>query len=478
MPDAESLPDDAVTLGPENGDEPGSFRDPTSRIVYRNGEVYRYLSERALEDWRALVATRFFSAEMEAGRIVATEEVSEPPAPAGSAGVLHHERIPFVSYPYEWPFSMLQDAALLQLDLLGEALAEDFILKDATPFNVQWRGSNPVFIDIGSFERLGAGEPWIGYRQFCRQYLYPLMLTTYNNVSFRPWLRGQPEGITAEEMRRLLSTGDRLRSGVLLHVTLQARAERRYAASERDMRAELKEAGFRKELIEANVSRLRKLVAKLKQPADSSTWSEYGAEHEHVARHREAKSAFITAVVEGRRSGLVWDLGANDGHFSRLAARSADTVVAVDADEVVIDRLYRTLAEERVSNVLPLVGDLANPSPGLGWRGRERRPLEDRGSPDLVLLLALVHHLVIGANVPLGRVIEWLADLESRVVLEWVPPEDPMVARLMANKRAHEVHGDYNEAELRAHLGRTFDIETETPLEDGGRVLLSLRPRR
>ncbi len=479
MPDAESFRGDAVgSTGPHTGDEPGSFRDPAGRVVYRDGEVYRFLNERALGDWRALAATRFFPAQMEAGRIVATREETGADVAEKWAGVLRHERIPFVSYPYEWPFSMLKDAALLQLELLGAALAEDFILKDATPFNVQWLGSRPVFIDIGSFERLGSGEPWIAYRQFCRQYLYPLMLTAYKGVPFQPRLRGDPEGITAEEMRRLMSVRDLFRRGVLLHVSLQARAERRYAASSRDMRAELKEAGFRKELIEANVARLARVINKLSRRRDRSTWSHYSAEYEHVARHRDAKSAFVAGVVAEHRPGLVWDLGANDGHFSRLAARSADMVVALDADELVVDRMYRGLERDGVGNVLPLVGDLANPSPGLGWRGRERRPLEDRGRPDLVLLLALVHHLVIGANIPLGAVVEWLADLDARVVLEWVSSGDPMVDRLTANKRSHEIHPDYTEPALRAYLDRAFEIEAEMGLEGGARTLLSLRPRR
>ena len=152
------------------------------------------------------------------------------PLPDGG-GLVEHARIPFVSYPYEWPFGMLKDAALLHLALMRDALAEGFILKDSSPYNVQWRGARPVFIDIPSFEPLGPGEPWVGYRQFCELMLYPLMLQAYRGIDFRPWLRGRIDGIPAEEMRRLLSSRDLLRAGVLLHVVAQSLLQRRYSGS-------------------------------------------------------------------------------------------------------------------------------------------------------------------------------------------------------------------------------------------------------
>src|SRR5919108_6471437 len=178
-----------------------------------------------------------------------------------AAAVLEHERIPFVSYPYEWTFAMLRDAALLQLELLRRALDEDLILKDSTPYNVQWRGARPVFVDVGSFERLREGEPWAGYRQFCTLVLYPLLLQAYKGVPFHPWLRGSLEGIEPGEMRRLLGFRDRFRRGVLSHVVLHARLEGRY--SDRDVKGELRQAGFHAELIRANARKLRKLVERL-----------------------------------------------------------------------------------------------------------------------------------------------------------------------------------------------------------------------
>src|SRR6476469_6795226 len=221
--------------------EPASFRDPEARVVYSaTGEVLRELSPRGREDWDALERTRFFRRALEDGRIVATEEL-EP-------GLLRHERLPFVSYPYEWPFEMLRDAALLQLGLLEEALTEGFVLKDGSPYNVQWRGSEPVFVDVGSFERLREGEPWAGYRQFCALFLYPLLLQAYRDLPYHPWLRGSIDGIAPRDAANLFSLRDRLRRGVLTHVALHARLERRYEAREGgEVKDELKKANFKPE---------------------------------------------------------------------------------------------------------------------------------------------------------------------------------------------------------------------------------------
>ncbi len=456
----------------------GSFRDPGSRVFHRHGEVYRVLDQRSMQNWETLAATRFFAEGVDAGTIVATEPAVGVETIDGDewAGVLQHERIPVISYPYEWTFSMLRDAAMLQLDLLVAALAEDMILKDSTPFNVQWRGRTPVFIDIGSFEPLIQGDIWVGYRQFLAQYLYPLMLTAHVGIPFQPWLRGQPDGLTAEQLRRVMSSRDLLRKSGLMHVALPARAERRAHGGGRDVRSELKDAGFNKEMIESNVNGLRNIVNGLEWNPGSSRWNEYAAECDHVRVHRGAKAAFITKALAEDAPAVVWDVGANDGYFSSLAAGRAGYVLALDADEVILDEFYRSLSPNGPDNVLPIVQDMADPSPGLGWRGLERPPLVDRSSPDVVLCLAVIHHLVIGRNIPLRAVIDWLSDLGARVILEFVAPDDPMVRALTINKLPHEVHRDYNETDLRRYLSDHFVIEGEEELPGATRRLFALRP--
>lgn len=448
--------------------DPGSFRDPSSRVLHQGDRVLRALSETGLADWRALASSPRLDEWMSSGRLIETHEVSE-----GSATLLEHSRIPFWSYPYEWSFSMLRDAALLQLDLLEEALESGLTLKDATPYNVQFRGSTPVFVDIGSFAPYEQGEPWLGYRQFCRQFLYPLLLRAHADVPFQPMLRGSLDGIPAATARQFLRGRRSLRPGALTDVALQARAERSLGGSDRNVRSELSSAGMNAQIILGNVRRLKKVITKTTWSPGTSTWSEY-AGCGHVATQRTPKEAFVRKVAAQRHRRLVWDLGANDAHFSVAVAGDADTVVAIDGDEETIEAVYRRLKESGPANVLPLVVNLSDPSPGLGWRGAERAPLDGRDRPDLVLMLAVVHHMVIGSNLPLASVIDWLASLGAEAVFEWVPLEDPMSQRLTANKRRNEVHADYDEEHLRRYLDGRFRIVEEMELE--GRRLFHLTP--
>ncbi len=465
-------------MAPQHQAEPGSFRDPDSR-VYRDGdEILRALSATGLEDWERLAATRFFAEMQEAGKIVRTERLEDSAVtePGGfeADAVLRHEPVPFVSYPYEWSFSMLREAALLQLELLEAALAEDMILKDASPYNVQWHGSRPVFIDVGSFERLRDGEPWAGYRQFCSLFLYPLMLEAYAGLEFQPWLRGSLEGIEPSEARAVLRGRNAFRRGVFTNVSLHARLERR--EGDRDTRTELKRAGFRKELIEANVARLAKLVKRLDRGSGETAWSDYGERTHYAAEELDRKDRFVTETCATQNASLTWDLGCNDGRYSRIAAEQGSRVVAVDGDHETVDALFRSLREAGDERILPLVMDLADPSPARGWRGLERTRLEDRGAPDLVLCLALIHHLSIAANVPLLEVVEWLAGLGAVVVVEFAHREDPMVERLLARKR-DDAHPDYGAEQFERELGQRFEITRREKLASGNRTLFEAHPR-
>jgi SAM-dependent methyltransferase len=461
--------------------EPGSFRDPDSRVFVSGDAVLRAVSEAGLADWRRLRDSGLYAELAADGRLVATEEVPLAALPqeldGAWAGALRHERVPFVSYPYEWPFGMLKDAALLQLELLDAALARDLILKDSSPYNVQFRGVRPTFIDVGSFEPLRAGEPWIGYRQFCMLFLFPLMLRAYRDVPFQPWLRGSLDGIAPAELRNLLSLRDRLRRGVLSHVVLHARLERRYADRSRDVKRELKKAGFRKELVVANVRKLHRLVARLRWTPDSAdVWVDYGESNTYTEREAEQKARFVAAAAATGSWRRVWDLGCNDGRFARIAAEHADHVVAIDGDEGIVEVLYARLREEGRTDILPLVVNLTDPSPARGWRGRERQTLEQRGAPDLVLALALVHHVVITGNVPIPAFLDWLRSLGAALVIELPLPDDPMVVRLLSGKR-EGLHGDYTRENFERCLRAGFEVERSEQLAGGTRVLYFARPR-
>jgi SAM-dependent methyltransferase len=391
------------------------------------------------------------------------------------AGILKHETVPFISYPYEWSFGMLKDAALLQLELLLAALQEEMILKDASAFNIQWRGTSPVFIDIPSFTRLAPGEPWVGYRQFCQQLLYPLFLQAYKDIPFQPWLRGAIDGIEPEHCKNLMSLRDLLRRGVFLHVHLQNKIQTTYARTESNIRRELAAAGFHKHLIETNAHRLRTLVRKLAWKRTRSVWSDYATANSYSKADHERKVAFVRDVVRTRHWNLVWDLGCNTGVFARIAAENAGYVVAMDADSLAIERLYRALKAERTTTILPLVTNIANLSPNLGWRGLERKGLVERGKPDLTLCLALIHHLVIGANLPLQEFVDWLASLGGDLVIEFVTKDDPMVQTLLRNRE--DLYGDYEVGYFEQCLSQAFALVQRDPLVSGTRSLYYARAK-
>jgi hypothetical protein len=456
--------------------EPGSYRDRNGAVFYWNGSVYRGISEAALRNWGRLSAAPFFETFTAGGSIVRTERAAGAPGAGKWAAVLQHARIPFISYPYEWTFGMLKDAALLHLDLMLAALDAGLILKDSSAYNIQWNGAQPVFVDIPSFEVMSKGEPWVGYRQFCELFLYPLMLQAYKGVDFRPWLRGNIDGIPAHALRPLMSLRDLARSGVLMHVVAQNALQRRYADKPQGVRSSLAAAGFDKRLIVSNVTNLKKLVSRLSPGGVKTTWADYARTHSYDAAEFDAKLAFVREAAARRQWRLVWDLGCNAGVFSQLAAEHADTVVAMDGDWMAVEHLYRT-QQTRADRqkVLPLVVNLADPSPSQGWQGVERKSLPDRGRPELTLCLALIHHIVIGANIPMRDFLNWLASLGTALVIEFVGREDEMVQTLLMNK--DDQYDDYTAESFEALLASRFKVEEKRPLKGGKRAIYFALPR-
>ena len=432
----------------------------------------------SLATWRRACALPFVQQLVSQGQLVGTREVSEKEyaafgLPSRAAGVLEHTRIPFISYPYEWSFAMLREAALLHLRLLTESIRAGLILKDASPYNVQFAGKQPVFIDIGSFTVQTPGEPWLAYRQFCELMLFPLLLQAYRGVHFQPILRGELEGISARQFLQWLGWRDVFRPGVFTHGLLQAKLEQQTQALSTSTVRDLKISGFTTSLIERLLRKLTRLVERLQWSPPQTQWTIYDNSLPHVAEDRQAKSEFVRKVCHFRPRDLVWDLGCNDGRYSTIAGERATTVVAMDQDHACVDQLYRSADS---ANVLPLCMDLANPSPAMGWRGRERKRIEDRGQPQLILCLGLIHHLVIAANIPLAEVVDWLASFRAEVILEFPSKTDPMVQALLRNKR--DQYDDYSRESLVAELRRHFDLRLTESLPSGERTLYHAVPAR
>jgi hypothetical protein len=344
---------------------------------------------------------------------------------------------------------------------------------------VQFEGARPVFIDVGSFERLIPGEPWPGYRQFCELFLNPLYLQAEADIPFQPILRGSVHGVSPTIAARVIGSRHRLRRDLLTHVRLHARAEARYADADaqRDMKGELQRAGFGPKLIEAQLANLRRAVERLEWRASASTWSTYSDRGHYTDADLEAKEAFVATATAALPQPMVLDLGANDGRFSRVAVGAgASLAIAVDGDHLVVDHLYRQLRAEGETRILPLVMDLSDPSPGLGWRSRERPPFVERVRPDLVLCLAVIHHLALSGTVPFPEIVAFLRDFDAPLVVEMPHRDDPMAARLLARKRAG-VFDHYDRPPWEQALVERFEVDEQVTLPSGTRTLYRCRPR-
>ena len=442
--------------------------------------MWRGLSARGLADFEAFAATATYQQALAAGDLIGTTLVDPAASPLGDswAGVLRHDRVPVITYPYEWSFSMLRDAARLQLDLGRRAIAEGVLVKDASSYNVQFQGSRPTFIDVGSFEKLQPGEPWAGYRQFCELFLNPLYVQAIADVPFQPLLRSSLSGISPSVAAGILGGRKRLRRDVLTHVRLHARAEARYADadSSRDVRGEMRRAGFGPKIVAAQMANLARAVERTEWHLAASTWSQYSDRGHYTDRDLDAKADFVAKATAEVGARTVLDLGANDGRFSRVALDAgASRAIAVDGDHLVVDHLYRELRSQGDERILPLVIDLADPSPATGWRSRERAAFVDRMAPDLTLCLAVVHHLALTNTVPFPEIVGLLRDIGAPLVVEMPHRDDPMAARLLSRKR-DGLFDHYEVAGFEEALRQRFEVLEQTTLPSGHRTMYRCRP--
>ena len=384
-------------------------------------------------------------------------------------GIIRPERIPMVSYPYEWCFSQLRDAALLTLRVQRRAMAFGMSLKDASAYNVQFRGGSPVFIDTLSFEPRRPG-PWPAYRQFCQHFYAPLLLWSRGDARLARLGQSFLDGVPLDLASTLLPKRSWLRAGPLLHVHLHAAAAARLAR-----RADAIPRGAPSGRgVEGLLDSLARAVTSVRWAPESS-WTRYY--REECSYDRDAlsqKLEAVTAWVEQARPTTVWDLGANTGLFSTIAARHASLVVAFDGDPACVETMYREGRSAQLP-LLPLVMDLGAPSPAIGWANEERMTLEQRGPADLVLALALVHHLAIGNNVPIPAIAAYLARLARRLIVEFVPKSDAMVRRMLAGR--DDVFGGYTREQFEASFEAHFRIDGRHPVGTSGRVLFLMTLR-
>jgi hypothetical protein len=452
---------------------PASFRDRAGYVFARGGTLYRQVNPVGAADYDLLLSSGLYERLTASGDLIPHAEVETSVSLDGAAHrVIRPERVAFISYPYEWCFGQLRDAALLTLRLQKAAMAHGMSLKDATPYNVAFRRGRPVWIDTLSFERLPSGRPWVAYGQFCQMFLGPLALMSQVDIRLLQLLRTSLDGIPLDLVSRLLPARTRLRPGLVMHLHLHAAAQHRVrdaappSTSGRSLSASA---------LMGIVDSLTRTVGSLAWGGARTTWGDYYDATNYTDAAFGHKRQIVESVIARSSPATVWDLGANDGTFSRLASARGIPTVAFDIDPVAVERNYHRVVEDSDPCLLPLLMDLTNPSGASGWANEERDTLAARGPADLALALALVHHLAIAHNVPLPRVAEYMARLARALVIEFVPKADSQVQRMLASRS--DIFDDYSQEHFEQAFAHWFEIEEAIPVPETVRTVYVMRRR-
>jgi hypothetical protein len=446
-----------------------SFRDPSGFVFEKDGILYRQVNNIFKEDFDHFISSGCYDRLKEKQWLVAHEEINENFT--GSPGwfkTLKPQRIPFISYPYEWCFDMLKDAALLTLQLARECTKFGVILKDATPFNVQWLKGKPVFIDTLSFERYDATKPWIAYRQFCENFLSPLLLMHYSNQPLQPLMMAYPDGIPLSITRSLLPWRSKFSFYVYLHIHVHERLSSKSTGKEVPQ-----QNNFSEDKLHRLLDSLQSLVQRLRWKEKTTNWNNYYKEASERNDYLEKKKNIIREwLKELPGVKTVIDLGANEGEFSFLPDENI-AVVSSDFDHEAINKLYHKIVNDKRTNIFPIVVDLANPTPAIGLNNYERSSFFKRARCDLGLALALVHHLAIGKNIPLEKIAELFGKLTDHLVVEFISKQDEKVQLMLKQKK--DIYPGYTEDNFEAAFKRYFLIKKKQTIGNSGRILYLMK---
>jgi len=452
-----------------------SFRDPSGFVYLRDGVLYRQVNAGARAAYGALMASGLYNHLVERGYLLPHQEADlDKAATADAYKVLEPERIEFISYPYEWCFSQLKDAALLTVRIQKQALSRGMSLRDCSAYNVQFRKGKPVFIDTLSFEPCRDGEPWTAYRQFCQHFLAPLALMSHVDIRLGQLLRIYIDGIPLDLASSLLPWRSRLGLGLFTHLFLHARSQKHFAGR-RVARPRLKVS---RQALFALADHLESTVERMKWTPGKSAWTDYYActnyESEAFAHKSELVDGFLKELAP--TPGRVWDLGANIGFFSRIASARGIPTLSLDMDPACVEHNYLECVRNGETSLLPLWMDLINPSSNLGWGNEERTSWIDRGPADVALALALIHHLAIANNVPLPKLAVFFSRICRFLIVEFVPKPDSQVQLLLSTRE--DIFPEYTQAEFERIFSRNFTILRAVAIRKTERTLYLMEKLR
>ncbi len=446
--------------------DPGSFRDPSGFLFWSEKSLYRQVNHCYQASYDQLMGSGLYSALVEKKLLIPHQEVEGIPA-ASEDGykIIRPEVIPFISYPYEWCFSQLKDAALVTLAVQKTALAHGMSLKDASAYNIQFFEGRPILVDTLSFEPYTEGLPWAAYRQFCQHFLAPLSLMSCTDIRLNQLFRIYMDGVPLDLASRLLPSRTWLRFSLMIHLHLHAKSQRHYGQKKVD----LKHGGFSRHAFLGLIDHLETSVKKLKWRPSGTEWGEYYDDINYSEDAFLHKQRMVEEALEVLKPQTVWDLGANVGVFSAIAGKQGIPTMAFDSDPAAVEKLYIDCRSRNERAILPLMMDLTNPSSGLGWAHNERAALIERGPADTVLALAIIHHLAIGNNLPFDKMADFFSRICRSLVIEFVPKHDSQVQRLLVTRK--DIFSGYTKQSFEKEFEPYFETLRSHPIEGSERAL-------
>ena len=450
------------------GSLPSSFRDSAGYVFKYGDLIHRKITNKGIEDFRKLMSGNLYETATEQGLLLKHKEVSLDGESTLDSAVLLPEQLPFVSYPYEWCFSQLKASALLVLDLQELALSHGMTLKDASAYNVQMLRGRPIFIDTSSFEAYHEGSVWNAYRQFCEHFLAPLLLMSRVDDRLSRLLGSFIDGVPVDLAAKLVPKKTWLNPWLYMHVGLHGKAQKSGEKSG------AKEGTMPKSALLGLLKSLRQAVEALQPIKRSTQWGDYSSASSYEGDAAQHKHSLVQQYSDGltESPGVVWDLGANAGEFSRIFSSKGQLTIAWDGDPSAVEQNYTAMASKKEESLIPLVQDFSAPSPSLGWMAQERMSFFDRGPADLSLALALIHHIVIGNSVPLRKVADFFARTAWNLIIEFVGPEDARVKQLLSTRS--DTH-EYTQGAFEAAFSQEFDILRKDPIRNSERTLYLMK---
>ncbi len=451
-----------------------SFRDPSGFLFETNDILYRQVNNSYKLHYDYLIDSGLYEELVALKMMVPHKEVDTAFAVSNSAyKVLRPQVVKFISYPYEWCLSELKHAALAMLDIQKIAFKYGMCLKDASAYNVQFVDGQPILIDTLSFEIYEEGSPWVAYRQFCQHFLATLALMCHVDVRLGQLLRVHLDGIPLDMASGLLPLRTYLQFGILSHIHLHARSQTFFS----DKPISTANKTVSRVALQGIIDSLYVAVKRLKWRQGNTDWFDYYSDtkHNYSSEATSHKKTIVQDYIENISPTLVWDLGANDGTYSRLATSQGIPTVAFDSDPTAVEINYLDSVSKGDIHMMPLLLDLTNPSADIGWSNEERLSLSRRAPADLVMALALVHHLVISNNVPFVRLAEWFSLIGKTLIVEFVPKSDSQVARLLSYRK--DVFDDYNRTAFERAFEKLFVIMKVSNINDSNRLLYLMQNR-